>query len=177
MPVPRRESGRVSTTSAGRTWASGEALPADYRSYREACNHVEVTGTLDSVRAIMRSLAEARDGPFYGLWVAATHVWPAGHPVPEIGFRIYSVAGSDDAFVVVSVSVVRPDGDLVCWSLTALASASCMEISAQVELSTDGGTEQLFQSAETAETSEEATTLIATYARQVCAQRRWLSGS
>lgn len=123
----------------------------------------------------MRSLAEARDGSFYELWVDATHVWRA--PVPDIAFRIFRVAGTDDALVVISVSAVREDGESVCWSVTALASESCMEISAQVDISTAEGTEQPFRLATTAETSEEAVRLIADYATQVCGQRKWFSHS
>jgi hypothetical protein len=50
-------------------------------------------------RVVLRALAEVRDTDFYDLWVLLTRTWP--QPRPRIEFRIYKVAGSSDARVVV----------------------------------------------------------------------------
>jgi GTP:adenosylcobinamide-phosphate guanylyltransferase len=62
----------------------------------------------EDVRAVFRALAEARDGPFLKLAVDLSYVRP--RPIPSIDFRIYEVADSPDAYVVVGVEWDRPDG-------------------------------------------------------------------
>lgn len=132
-----------------------------------------MTPSTDAVRGVLRSLAEARDGPFSRLWVDACHIWRA--PSPEIGFRIFQVADSADAYVAVGVSGTRTDGREVSWSLTVRASPTSLTISAQVEVEIDRGFETVFEVAETTGAVDEATMLIAEYADKVCRERLHLT--
>jgi hypothetical protein len=81
-----------------------------------------VAGFPEDLRAVFRALAEARDGPFYALWVHLTGVWP--RPLPTLGFRILQVADSEDAILGVWVSGERPDGYEVGWALSLTATPS-----------------------------------------------------
>ena len=128
-------------------------------------------GDIDSVRAILRALAEVRDGSFYSLYVDLTY--RKAHPLPQIGFRIYQVANSHEAVLGVGVSVTRPDGTIVSWSLSIETSARSLDISGTVELTDDNGSREVFvRSAETADLQQVAN-LIHNVADEVCAQKHW----
>jgi len=98
---------------------------------RKACDTSDVSA--NDVRAVLRALAEARDGAFYRLWVQLTKVWPT--PSPSIGFKIAKIAQGDDALAIVSVGGTRPDGLEALWSLTVAARAETLAITGEVELS------------------------------------------
>ena len=128
---------------------------------------------VDGVRAILRALAEARDGPFYALFVDLTAV--IKKPLPQLGFRIYRVADSDQAMLGLWVSAIRPDGPEVSWSLVLETPPGSLVVTASIEISDDEGTHEVFKrSAETAHLSE-APSLISRYAVEVCAERRFLA--
>jgi hypothetical protein len=130
---------------------------------------------LESVRHILRTLAEVRDGPFYSLWIDLGY--RIKHPSPNIGFRIYRVADSAEAYLVVWVSATRADQVEVCWSVTIQTTHESLIITAGVEITDDNGTHQEYE--RTAETMDwrQACVLIRGYASEVCAERSWIGGT
>lgn len=79
------------------------------------------------------------------------------------------------ALVAVGVSGFRANGTEVSWTLTVRASSTSLTISAQVETTTDRGTETVFELADTTEAVHEAVMLIGEYADKVCKERVWLT--
>jgi hypothetical protein len=132
-----------------------------------------MTSDVGGIRGIFRALAEARDGPFYSLWVELTY--RVGHPVPDIGFRIYKVADSVEATLGVWVSAIRPDGAEICWSVCLETASESLIITASVDISDDDGTRPVFERSADTHDAGEASTLIGVFAGEVCAKRDLLA--
>ena len=130
---------------------------------------------LYSVREILRALAEVRDGPFYSLYVDLTY--RIKQPVPTINFRIFQVADSHEAVLGVGVSAIRPDGADVGWSLGIETASGSLVITATVEISNKQGTHEVFVLSADTTDPRQASTLIRTYASEVCAERHWLDAT
>ncbi len=127
---------------------------------------------VDSLREVLRALAEVRDGPFQSLYVDLTYRFNG--TIPKIEFRIYQVADSHEVLLVVRVSVVRSDGNDVDWSLSMQTSAGAMVITASVDILSERGYHQVFERSANTIDAQQAATLIHTFADEVCGQRRWI---
>ncbi len=127
-----------------------------------------------SIRGIFRALADARNGPFYSLWVELTY--RIKHPVPGIGFRIYKVTDSVEAMLSVWVSAIRPDGSEVSWSVSLQTASESLIISASVNVADDDGIYQVFERSAGTKDAKEASTLLRVFAGEVCAKRDLLAG-
>jgi hypothetical protein len=112
---------------------------------------------VDDIRVALRALAEVRDQAFYKLWVTLTRCWPK--PLPRIEFRIYQVAGSADAHVVVVVDATHPDGAECSWGLAVTTAQNSLTIEGSVSMvQADGEGSWLFvTSRETADLSKRLT--------------------
>ena len=129
---------------------------------------------VSGIRGIFRALAEARDGPFYSLWVELTY--RIKHPLPDIGFRIYKVADSVETALGVWVSAIRPDGAEVSWAVGLETTSESLTITASVDISDDDGTHQVFERSTDTKDASEASTVIRAFAGEVCAKREFLTG-
>ena len=127
---------------------------------------------VDALGKVLRALAEARDGPFYSLYVDLSYRFK--NSSPNFGFRIYRLADSVGAMLAVGVSVTRPDGTDIGWSLSLTTSPGSMLVTACVEITDDHGTDEVFERSVSATDCHEASTLISTLASEVCAERQWL---
>ena len=125
------------------------------------------------MRAAMRALADARDGPFYSLYCALPH---ANHH-PTIGFRISQVADSDDARVVVSVSTEEPGGVGFAWFIAVTATSDEVLVEAMIELDDDGRSSEVFERSARATTADEIVDTIGGLSALVCSQRTWWPSS
>lgn len=78
-----------------------------------------VATDVEAVSWVLRSFGEARDGPFYALWIELLRGEP--EPQPEIGFRIYKSSGSAEyaSHTVLYVSAARDNGMSVARSLAS----------------------------------------------------------
>ena len=123
---------------------------------------------VESVREILRALAEVRDGPFYSLYIELNQ--RIRHPAPELGFRIYKVAYNAEATLGVWLSAIRPDGAEVGWSVSLETVQGSLIVSASVEISDDKGTRGVFAREVETKSCAEASRLIREYASEVCAQ-------
>jgi hypothetical protein len=132
-----------------------------------------MTGFPEDLRAVLRALAEARDGPFYRLYVDLTYAWPG--PYAGIGFRIYQVADSPDVLLGVSASVQRPNAPGVAWSVVLKVSPHRLSIEGAVEVDEESGSvKEVFSLNTEAATAAEAADLVSRYSEEVCAQRAWI---
>jgi len=136
----------------------------------------------DGTRRLLRALAEVRDGPFYSLSVglqkqtAATgeaRETPMRVPFPEIGFRIYQCADSEEAWLVIGVSAVRKDGIEITWSVGVQTAPDALKVIAAIENSDDQGTSTLHERSAAAANPLEASVLVRAYAQEICSQRQW----
>ena len=130
---------------------------------------------LQAVRAVLRALADVRDGPFYRLWVDLTYLVQT--PLPTIDFRIFRVADGDDAMVGVGVSMRRSDGADVGWSISVETSASALHLTSSVAVTTDDGTLEVYSKSHTSHDTEDAVETIHAFARDVCNERSWASST
>lgn len=132
-----------------------------------------------SAREILRALAEARDGPFYHLWVKLCGRWwhdllepiRSGTAHPTIEFRIYQVADSSDALAVVSVNGKRPGGPWYIWSLTVRTERDQLEVSGSVWSGSEGNEQEVFSVTECAANATDAAHCILRIAGKVCERR------
>jgi hypothetical protein len=127
-------------------------------------------GDAQSIAIVLRSLADARDGPFYELWLDQMR----GESKPKIGFRVYRAAAptDEDSYTVLHVSGVGPDGRGVTWSVSLHASDK-LRIVGSVEIDADdGGTREAYVREHTTDDAEEAARAIAELATDVCARRQ-----
>lgn len=91
---------------------------------------VSSVSDLDGASLLLRSLADARDGPLHRLW---TRLPLESHG--RIDMRIYPIAGSQDAVhAVVGVTATRHDGRQVVWSVALDTDPSSAEVSGTVEV-------------------------------------------
>ena len=129
---------------------------------------------IDDIRVVLRALAEVRDKEFYSLWVLLTRSWR--EPLPKIEFRIYQVAHSADAHVVVLVEDTRPDGTEFFWGLAVTTRQDRLVIEGSVAMQTaeDAGSMVFSKSGETSD-PREAASIIHGIASEVCNQRPWLA--
>ncbi|MBL7259379.1 hypothetical protein [Paractinoplanes lichenicola] len=114
---------------------------------------------VDDVRMILRALSEVRDRDFYPLWVRLTYAWPS--PLPQINFRIYSVADSDDVQVSVWVSGCRPDGTDVSWGLRIRTEEDRLVVGATISAAEDELFDRSLICTDTPTTAEAIHTLAA----------------
>jgi hypothetical protein len=122
------------------------------------------------IRSVLRALADVRDADFYELWVDVIRSWP--EPLPEIEFRIYRVADSTDAMVVVAVEGTRPDGIEIAWALSVTAHPNDLLITGSIGArAPDGETSETFHRSEASRDPEHAAGLIRALATEVCGQR------
>lgn len=134
---------------------------------------------LHSVREILRALAEARDGPFYHLWVELCDRWwhdmpepvRSGTALPTIEFRIYQVANSVDALAVVSVNGKRPGGPWYTWSLTVRTERDQLEVVGGLSREGEWDEQEVFSITERASKATVAAECILRIAGKVCEQR------
>jgi hypothetical protein len=126
---------------------------------------------VEIIRNILRTFADVRNGPFYSLYVNLMN--HAKNPVPSIDFRIYPVAESTQAYLVVAVTGTRPDGVEVCWSISLETEQISLVITAAIEVSEDHGWREVFRRSAHTLDSQEASTLIRSLGREVCAELRW----
>ena len=127
---------------------------------------------LQAVRDVLRALADVRDGSFYELWLELTYVVKT--PLPKIGFHIRRIADSKDAFAIVHVSLIRPDGVEVLWSVSVETTDKALIITGTVELETDEGTVQVYTNSHSLQDSADIVETIYTLAYHVCSERSWL---
>lgn len=133
--------------------------------------------TVEAVASVLRSLADARDGPFYALWIDLTR--SSAQQQPTIDFRIYHAVGPDEGntHTVVGVSGVREDGRTVSWALV-LDAGSELRIIGVVEVDEEnGGSRALYAREKRVDDAGAAARAIATLAADVCAQREWWTAS
>lgn len=129
-----------------------------------------MAGFPEDFRVVLRALAEARDGPFYDLYVHLPWTRPA---IPTIDFRIFKM-DSQDARVVVGVDGQRPDGFGVTWSLGLDVTSTGFEVSARVEITDKAGNvDEVFRLSDEGASASDAADLIRRYSSEVCAQRSW----
>ena len=108
------------------------------------------------------------------LWVDLTYTWP--RPFPEIEFRIYRIADTSDAYVVVGVDATRPDGTDFNWAVSLTARADELLVRAAVESrSPDDAIAQIFARSEECHDPAQAAALIRSLAREVCGYREPLT--
>ena len=124
---------------------------------------------VEGIREILRALAEARDGPFYSLWVELTY--RVRHPLPRIEFRIYQAADSAETLLSVWVSATRPDGIEVGWSVGLETTPRALIIWATVDFSDDQGSHEVLELYTETQDAGEAAAQIGVYAGTVCAER------
>lgn len=96
----------------------------------------------EDLRAVLRALAEARDGDFYRLYVDISYAWP--RPFPTIAFRAFQVDKSLDVLVGGVVDGHRPDGSEVEWGVSLRASPERLTVHGGVEITDDSGTVEVF---------------------------------
>lgn len=128
---------------------------------------------VEAVGVVLRSLADARDGPFYDLWIELLR--DQTKPQPEIGFRIFRAAMPTGAtsHTVVGVSGVRSDGRHVAWTL-ALDVGRELSIVGSVEIDEeDGGSRELYVEEQAVTRADQVATAIGAIADKLCAQRHW----
>src|SRR4051812_26205265 len=99
------------------------------------------------VKHVLRALADSRDGPFSRLRVDLSYL--VRKPLPSNEFRIYRVADGDDVYVVVGVSVTRPDGLDVLWSLAVETTSEGLAVTGAVELDTNDGVARVYSKSHT----------------------------
>ena len=129
-----------------------------------------MAGFPEDFRVVFRALAEARDGPFYDLYVHLPWTRPT---IPRIDFRIFKM-DSQDARVVVGVDGQRPDGFGVTWSLGLDVASTGFGVSASVEITDKAGNvDEIFGLSDEATSAADAADLIQRYSTEVCAQRSW----
>lgn len=128
---------------------------------------------VESVRVILRALAEVRDGPFYSLFIELRH--HIQHPAPEIGFRIYRVADSAEVTLGVWVSAIRHDGAEVNWAVSLETVQGSFIVRGSVEISDDKGYEEVFVREADTQSCAEASELIREYASEVCAELKFVT--
>ncbi len=126
---------------------------------------------LTAVRGVLRALAGVRDGAFYRLWVDLTAI--ADRPLPDLTFRIFQIADSDDAIATLGVGMMRSDGAEVCWSLSVATTPQGLVVTGSVELTTDAGVEEVHRISHTASEPARAGELIRACADAVCRERAW----
>jgi hypothetical protein len=124
------------------------------------------------VREVLRALAEAHGQSFYPLWVELTR--RIKKPIPHIGFRIFQVADSRDAHVVVWASAIRSDGNEVSWAVAVDTRDDELVVSGEVDIQDDFGNRTLFSLEERTTDPARAGELVRTFAREVCARRECL---
>jgi hypothetical protein len=128
-----------------------------------------MAGFPEDFRVVFRTLAEARDGPFYDLYVHLPWKQPT---IPTIDFRIFKM-DSQDAWVV-GVDGQRPDGFGVTWSLRLGVASTGFAVSAGVEITDKAGNvDEVFRLGDEATSAADAADLIQRYSTEVCAQRSW----
>jgi hypothetical protein len=134
---------------------------------------IAMNGFPDDLRAVLRTLAEARDGPFYNLYVDLTHAWPG--PSADIGFRIHKVADTTDVMLSVGASVNPPGALYVGWSVALMVEPERLTVTGMIEADEAvESTREVFKLNSEARTAEEAAELIRQYSEEVCAQRAWI---
>jgi hypothetical protein len=138
---------------------------------------------LEGAREVLRALLDARDGPFYLLWVDLTDVLWSRLPdalrtaagLPNIEFRIYG--GGDDqeaTYTAVGVSGRRMDGVGLSWIVALRTGAEQMEITGAAEIEEGQSSRELFSVTERTGDTTRAAELIKSIAAQVCARREGL---
>ena len=125
---------------------------------------------VDALRNVLRALAEVRGGPFYSLYVDLSYRYKDTVPT-NIGFRIDRAADNLNARLVVAVSITRPDGIGICWSVSLQTSAESLHITASVASSDDHGWREVFERSANTTDSQQAANLIRMFANEVCAKR------
>lgn len=136
-----------------------------------------VVTTVEAVASVLRSLADARDGPFYALWIDLMRT--STQRQPTIGFRIYRAVGPDEAnsHTVVGVTGVREDGRTLSWTLS-LDAGSDLRITGSVDVDEENGeSRQLYVQNERVDDAGAAARAITAIAADVCAQRDWWTSS
>jgi len=122
---------------------------------------------------VLRALAEARDGPFYNLFVTVTKGArsKSGARPPDIGFRIYRVADGGDACVVLHLSAPRLDDVEQTWTLSVQTDGRALVVSGEVSVENERGSQQLFETSRRTTDETQAASLIHEIAQEVCAYR------
>jgi hypothetical protein len=134
------------------------------------CEHEPDGGVPRGLPGGVRALAEARDGPFYDLYVHQPWKRPT---IPTIDFRIFKM-DSQDVWLVVGVDGQRPDGFGVTWSLGLGVASTGFAVSAGVEITDKAGNvDEVFRLSDEASSAADAADLIQRYSTEVCAQRSW----
>ena len=123
---------------------------------------------LDSVRELLRTLAEVRDGPFYALWAKLPR--HSGRPMPRFDFRIYQVADGTDASLNIGVSVTRSDFAEVSWGVSLITTPKSFVVTASVEILDGDNIQEVFARSADTRDSREAARLIRQFADEACAE-------
>jgi hypothetical protein len=121
------------------------------------------------VRSVLRALADARDGAFYALWIELTRRWP--EPTPSIGFRIFRMADTDNAHVVVSVGGTSPNGVEALWSVSVVASDEELTLEGQLEVADGDNWSSIYRDERVVSDPSLAAESILALASAVCSQR------
>lgn len=130
---------------------------------------------LQTVRDVLRALADVRDGSFYRLWVDLTYLVKT--PLPKIEFRIMRIADSKDAVANVVVSLTRPDWVEVFWCLSVQTTGEALIVTGSVELETDEGSVEVYTNSQTLHDPADVVDTIHTLADRVCGERSWVTRS
>jgi hypothetical protein len=137
---------------------------------------------LEGAREVLRALLDARDGPFYLLWVDLTDVLWSRLPdalrtaagLPNIEFRIYGGEDEGSTCTAVGVSGRRMDGVGLIWTVALRTGAEQMEITGAAEIEEGQSSREIFSVTERTGDTTRAAELIKSIAAQVCARREGL---
>ena len=133
-----------------------------------------MTAASRAIRNVLRALAEARDGPLYSLYVDLSH--RAAQP-PTIGFRIYSVADSDEVRVALGVEWQRSDGLPVSWGVTVETAGIEIVVTGGVEIERASGYEAVVEYSDRTTDPERAPELVRRIAADVSAYRECIEST
>ena len=127
---------------------------------------------VNAVWTLMRAVVDARRAHFQELWIDASYA--VAGTMPRIGYSVVDRA-DQGVHLNVGVSVRRPDGIVVGWSLSVKTEPTLLTVTGTVELEDDDSAREAFARSEPATDVTTAAWLIDTLAAEVCRQRSWLT--
>lgn len=131
------------------------------------------SGDLGGVAQVFRALAEAQVTTFQRVYSHAKLRWPELKSDVKLSLNTHVVEMASQ--VVLSLSVLRPDGIELLWSLDVWIQHELVTATGEV-YSADRGRvmDHLFERTEEAADADAAAELIKSMASRVCAERRFL---
>lgn len=138
-------------------------------------NSVRVSsGDLGGIASVFRALAEARWTSFDKLSVHATLRWPDLKAKVKLDLNTHHVETASQ--VLLSLSVPRPDGTKVAWTVDVWIGPEVVSVTGAVYAEDARGfiVDHLFEHTEEATEATGAAELIRSMVSRVCAERRFL---